>query len=58
MPCQYAVGHEEIRLNNGGWYRIAAPTSGGARGPSNDIVIVDELREMVSFDFIAAPSRR
>jgi hypothetical protein len=50
----YAVGHEEIRLRNGGWYRIVAPTKGGARGPSNDTVIIDELREMDNFDFIGA----
>jgi hypothetical protein len=50
----YAVGHESIRMKNGGEYRIVAPTKGGARGPSNDLVIVDELREMVDFDFIAA----
>lgn len=50
----YAVGHEEIRLTNGGKYRIVAPTKGGARGPSNDLVIVDELREMLDHGFIGA----
>jgi hypothetical protein len=50
----YAVGHEEIRLVNGGKYRIVAPTKGGARGPSNDLVIVDELREMEDHGFIGA----
>jgi hypothetical protein len=50
----YAVGHEEIRLTNGGRYRIVAPTKSGARGPSNDLVIVDELREMVDHGFIGA----
>jgi phage terminase large subunit-like protein len=51
---RYANGQEEIVLRNGGRYRIVAPTRGGARGPSNDDVIVDELREMDDFNFIAA----
>ena len=49
-----ANGQERIELRNGGLYRIVAPTRGGARGPANDDVIVDELREFDSFDFIAA----
>ncbi len=51
---RYANGQEEIRLNNGAHYRIAAPTRGGARGPSNDDVIVDELREFDTWEFIGA----
>lgn len=51
---RFANGQEEIRLKNGGVYSIVAPTRGGARGPSRDLVIVDELREMEDFDFIAA----
>ncbi len=51
---RYANGQEEVRLTNGGSYRIVAPSRGGARGPSNDDVIVDEVREMVDYDFIAA----
>jgi hypothetical protein len=51
---RFANGQEEIRLRNGGLYRIVAPTRGGARGPSNDLVIVDELREMTDPAFIAA----
>jgi hypothetical protein len=51
---RYGAGQEEIRLNNGGQYRIAAASRGGARGFSCDIVIVDELREMVDFEAIAA----
>ena len=50
----YAVGHEEIKVTGGGSYRIVSPTRGGVRGPPNDLVLVDELREMVSFDFIGA----
>lgn len=53
MP-RYANGQEEISLSNGGRYRIVAPTRGGARGGTNDDVIIDELREMESFDFIGA----
>ena len=51
---RYANGQEEIRLTNGGRYRIVAPTRSGARGESNDDVIIDELREMDTFDFIGA----
>lgn len=51
---RFANGQEEIRLTNGGHYRIVAPTRGGARGPSNDDLIVDEIRELVSHEFIAA----
>lgn len=49
-----ANGQERIELKNGGLYRIVAPTRGGARGPANDDVLVDELREFDTFDFIAA----
>lgn len=51
---RFANGQEEIRMTNGGIYRIVAPTRGGARGPSNDLVVIDELREMVDHDFIGA----
>jgi phage terminase large subunit-like protein len=53
MP-RFANGQEEIRMKNGGIYSIVAPTRGGARGPSRDLVIIDELREMTDHDFIAA----
>jgi hypothetical protein len=53
MP-RFANGQEEIKMRNGGSYRIVAPTRSGARGPSNDDVIIDEVRELDSFDFIAA----
>jgi len=51
---RYGSGQEEIILNNGASYRIAAANRGGARGHANDIVIIDELREMESFDVMAA----
>ena len=53
MP-RFANGQEEIRMRNGGSYRIVAPTRSGARGPSNDDVMIDEVRELDTFDFIAA----
>ena len=34
-----ANGQESITLTDGGLYRIVAPTRGGARGPSSDLVI-------------------
>ena len=49
-----ANGQERIDMQNGGVYRIVAPTRGGARGPSNDLVIVDETREFESMEFVAA----
>lgn len=51
---RFANGQEVIKTRNGGIYRIVAPTRGGARGPSNDIVLIDELREMEDFGFIGA----
>ena len=51
---RFANGQEEIRTTNGGIYRIVAPTRGGARGHPNDLVVVDECREMVDYEFIAA----
>jgi hypothetical protein len=47
-------GQESITLRNGGHYRIAAATRRGARGPSNDLVAVDEVLELDNFDFLAA----
>lgn len=51
---RYGAGQEEIKLGNGGSYRIAAARTGGARGFPNDRVLVDELREMHSHDFMGA----
>ena len=51
---RYGSGQEEIILTNGGSYRIAAASRGGARGHANDDVIIDELREMETFDVVAA----
>jgi hypothetical protein len=49
-----ANGTESIEMMNGGKYRIVAPSRSGARGPSNDLVIIDEAREMTDTDFIGA----
>lgn len=51
---RFANGQEEIQLLNGGRYKIVAPTRGGARGDTNDDVIIDELREMETYEFIGA----
>ena len=54
------AGSESIVLTNGGSYRIAAAVTGSARGHSIDDLIIDELREMDSFDVInsAKPAQR
>lgn len=53
-------GSESIVLTNGGTYRIAAAMTGGTRGHSIDDLLIDELREMNSFDVInaAKPAQR
>lgn len=51
---RYGAGQEEVVLNNGGSYRIASASRGGARGTSNDLVIVDELREMIDYQVLEA----
>jgi hypothetical protein len=53
-PPRFASGQERIDMLNGGTYRIVAPSRGGARGPSNDLVIIDEAREFEDFDYVAA----
>lgn len=54
------AGSESIVLTNGGTYRIAAAVTGSARGHSIDDLVIDELREMESFDVInsAKPAQR
>lgn len=54
------AGSESIVLTNGGTYRIAAAITGSARGHSFDDLLIDELREMESFDVInaAKPAQR
>lgn len=51
---RHANGQEEVVLTSGGRYRIVAPSRDGARGPSNDLVIIDETLAMEDHDFIKA----
>jgi len=51
---RFGAGQEEIRTKEGGHYRIVAATDNGARGPSANLVIVDEVRALKSTDFIEA----
>lgn len=51
---KYGSGKEGIELVSGGTYRIVAPTRSGARGPANDLVVVDEVLELEDFEFISA----
>jgi len=51
-----SYGREELQLRNGCRYRLVAPTSGGARGFSAHLAIIDELREHHSYDAYAAIS--
>jgi hypothetical protein len=51
---RFGAGQETIRMKNGGFYRIVAPTRSSARGEPHDLVIVDEVLEMTDMDFIAA----
>lgn len=53
-PVRLANGQERIDTWAGGVYRIVAPTRSGARGPSNDLVLIDEARELLDFAFVAA----
>lgn len=53
-PPRFANGQEEILTRNHGRYRIVAPTRGGARGPANDDLILDEVRELDTLEFPAA----
>jgi hypothetical protein len=54
------AGSESIVLTNGGSYRIAAAIAGSSRGHSMDDLLIDELREMETWDVInsAKPAQR
>jgi hypothetical protein len=49
-----AQGQEHLTLTNGGAYHIVAPTRSGARGHSNDLVLIDEVLDLDNLDFISA----
>lgn len=53
-PIRLANGQERIETWSGGRYKIVAPTRAGARGGSNDLVIIDEARELDTWEFVAA----
>lgn len=50
----WRAGQEELRLTTGGVYRLVAAGNGAARGLTNDIVMIDELREMDDLSVLAA----
>jgi hypothetical protein len=49
-----ANGQEAIRTITGGVYRVFSSSTEAIRGTTNDLVIVDEARELLSGDFMAA----
>lgn len=53
----WRAGQEEIRIdgpNGQGRYRPIAANNGAARGLTNDVVIIDELREMTDLGVLSA----
>jgi hypothetical protein len=50
----WRAGQEEIRIEGGGRYRPIAANNGAARGLTNDVVIIDELREMTDISVLSA----
>lgn len=51
---KFGVGQESIRLTTGGLYRVVTNSRSGSRGPSNDLVLIDEVLELTSMDFVDA----
>ena len=51
---KFGVGQESIHLRNGGLYRVVSNSRSAARGHPNDLVLVDEVLELTSMDFVAA----
>jgi len=49
-----ANGQESFRLKNGASYKIVAPRSNAPRGLHADLVVLDEVREYRSFEFVSA----
>ncbi len=52
--ARWSSGQEELELKNGAVYRIVAPTRSGARGHSNDLVVIDEVLDFDNLEFIGA----
>lgn len=53
VTVRKANGQEQIVSREGGTYSVVAQQR-GSRGESADLLIIDELREMEDYDFIAA----
>jgi hypothetical protein len=49
-----ANGQESVTMHNGGSYRIVAPRADAPRGRTADLIILDEVREYSSDEFVAA----
>lgn len=49
-----ANGQESVTLRNGGSYRIVAPRQDAPRGRTADLIVLDEVREYRSVDFVSA----
>lgn len=47
-------GGKRLILKNGSSYKVGAPTRRAGRGDSNDLVLLDEVREQRDFEVIAA----
>ncbi len=50
----WRAGQESIRLKTGGYYSIVAGDGRAPRGPSNDLILIDELREFETDALLAA----
>ena len=47
-------GNKRLILKNGSTYKVGAPTRRAGRGDSNDLVLLDEIREQRDFEVLAA----
>lgn len=47
-------GNKRLILKNGSTYKVGAPTRRAGRGDSNDLVLLDEVREQRDFEVLAA----
>lgn len=47
-------GNKRLILKNGSSYKVGAPTRRAGRGDSNDLVLLDEVREQRDFEVLSA----
>lgn len=47
-------GNKRLILKNGSTYKVGAPTRRAGRGDSNDLVLLDEIREQRDFEVLSA----